>query len=212
MNQQEYIQSWFARNEQRGDQELKFGELSLVVRKGVFCPDPTLTNSSTQTIEHLPDVTNKRVLDLGTGSGLLALIAAHRGAKEVVAVDIDPAAIANAIENCRRLGFEKIVSIVQGDLFDAVLGQFDVIIAALPILDSAWEGRGISVKDTFNRFFRGLDEHLSPGGTVLFNFASFGDRESLNKALVGCSRHWKVYEEEKFGVTWQIFVTGPDNT
>ena len=45
------------------------------------------------------DVKGKKVIDMGTGTGILALIAAMEGAKEVIGVEIDPAAHANALEN-----------------------------------------------------------------------------------------------------------------
>src|SRR3989442_7103636 len=43
-----------------------------------------------------------RVLDVGTGSGILAIAAAKRGAREVVAVDTDPLAVRAATENAKR--------------------------------------------------------------------------------------------------------------
>lgn len=45
------------------------------------------------------DMRGKKVIDMGTGTGILALIAAMEGASEVIAVEIDPAAHANALEN-----------------------------------------------------------------------------------------------------------------
>src|SRR5207245_11013003 len=46
----------------------------------------------------------RRVLDVGTGSGILAIAAAKRAAREVVAVDVDPIAVGAAVENAERNG------------------------------------------------------------------------------------------------------------
>jgi ribosomal protein L11 methyltransferase len=65
-----------------------------------------------------------RVLDYGCGSGILAIGAAKFGASEIVAVDIDPAAVEstqiNAVNNHTTL---------QAGLPDAAKGQFDVVLA-----------------------------------------------------------------------------------
>jgi ribosomal protein L11 methyltransferase len=70
------------------------------------------------------------VLDVGTGTGILAIAAALWGAREVVAVDTDPAAIANAAENVRRNGVADRVRIARGSAEDAG-GIFEVAAANL---------------------------------------------------------------------------------
>ncbi len=71
-----------------------------------------------------------RVLDVGAGTGILAIAAARWGAREVVAVDTDPAAVENAIENVRRNGVAGRVRVVRGSARDAP-GAFDVAVANL---------------------------------------------------------------------------------
>jgi ribosomal protein L11 methyltransferase len=56
-----------------------------------------------------------RVLDLGTGSGILAIAAAKLGAAEVEAVDLNPLAVSTASANCRRNGVEGRVKVRLGD-------------------------------------------------------------------------------------------------
>lgn len=75
-----------------------------------------------------------RVLDVGTGSGILAIAAALLGAKEVMAIESDPDAIENAQDNLRRNGVAERVDLIHGLVDDAFLamlgpGRFDVIVA-----------------------------------------------------------------------------------
>jgi len=78
--------------------------------------------------EHPSTVAGRRVLDLGSGSGLCAIAALLAGASEVVAVDIDPMAAAaielNARANARR------VAVVLRDILDAPPPDTDVVLAA----------------------------------------------------------------------------------
>ncbi|MDQ6913579.1 MAG: 50S ribosomal protein L11 methyltransferase [Verrucomicrobiota bacterium] len=71
-----------------------------------------------------------RMLDAGTGSGILALAAARFGAEIISAIDNDPLAISTAKENARRNRIEN-VEFVCGDVTKAIRGRFDVIAANL---------------------------------------------------------------------------------
>jgi ribosomal protein L11 methyltransferase len=74
---------------------------------------------------------SQTVIDIGTGSGVLAIAAAKLGAAFVSAIDVDPDAIENARENISRNGVEKIVEAHVRDLTDAALSPADVVIANL---------------------------------------------------------------------------------
>lgn len=71
-----------------------------------------------------------RVLDVGTGTGILAIAAAHWGSDEIVAVECDPAAAANARENLTLNGVANRVRLVEGSI-EKVEGRFDLIMANL---------------------------------------------------------------------------------
>lgn len=71
-----------------------------------------------------------RVLDVGTGSGILAIAAAQLGARTVVAVDVDEMAVDSARENVARNGVAHRVRVYQGGIgHAAVCGRFRLIIS-----------------------------------------------------------------------------------
>lgn len=70
-----------------------------------------------------------KVLDLGTGSGILAIAAARLGANEVLAIDIDPLAVRTAQENVDNNKLSAAVSVRRGDLLQGISGVFDFAVA-----------------------------------------------------------------------------------
>ena len=82
---------------------------------------------------HRPDVT-KSFLDIGTGSGILAIAAAKLGYKPVRAIDLDPEAVRIARANARVNGIHRKLRIERGDakkLSVKLKGQFDLVCANL---------------------------------------------------------------------------------
>lgn len=81
----------------------------------------------------------ERMLDVGTGSGILALVALHKGVREVVGVDIDKAALEAAAENARLNGMEQRLRLVGGGP-EAVTGTWPLVVAnvlAAPLVEMA---------------------------------------------------------------------------
>ena len=86
-------------------------------------------------IEALEERIKKRglsVLDVGTGSGILSIIAAKLGAQEVCGIDIDGVAVENARENLEKNQVSDIVKIKKGSL-SVLHGKFDVIVANIDL-------------------------------------------------------------------------------
>ena len=74
-------------------------------------------------------VQNKKVLDLGTGSGILGITAVKLGAKSCLGVDIDKNAVKTANENARINNISDSFNAIYGNLTDVVTGKFDIVTA-----------------------------------------------------------------------------------
>jgi release factor glutamine methyltransferase len=117
------------------------------------------------------------VLDLGTGTGIGAIAAAH-WARRVVAVDINPAATRCARINALLNRCDDRVAVRDGDLFAAVGDErFDVVLFNPPFyrgvprdaLDRAWRAT-----DVVERFAAQLTSHLTPNGSALVVLSTVG--------------------------------------
>lgn len=92
----------------------------------------TGTHSTTvMCLEYLQklNIAKKRVLDLGTGSGILAITAAKLGANRVDALDYDPTAVRVAQANVEHNHVEHLVTVRESNLFSAAQGHYDIIVA-----------------------------------------------------------------------------------
>ncbi len=98
----------------------------LTVRPTVFHPRYFISSERFAEFISRLDLTGKRVIDIGTGSGILALAAARAGARHVIATDINPNAALNATDNAGRNGLGDRVTAVCCDLLSALAAAADV--------------------------------------------------------------------------------------
>ena len=96
----------------------------------------------------------ERVIDVGTGSGILAIGAALLGAKDVLAIDIDPTAVKVARENVAHNHLEQTVTTVEGNLLEKVDAQCEVCVANI-------------IADVICMFTAPLNDHIIPGGLFI---------------------------------------------
>lgn len=101
-------------------------------------------------------LTDKQVLDIGTGSGILAICSAKLGAASVLAVDIDADAVKIAKENIVQNGVGDTVTAECSDLLETVTGQYDVIIANI-------------VADVIIQLLAGIEQFLADGGVFIIS-------------------------------------------
>jgi ribosomal protein L11 methyltransferase len=120
------------------------------------------------------DLRGARVLDIGTGSGVLALAAWKLGARDVVAIDHDPDALENARDNIARNGAAAAIDIIRDDLDALRIERADVILANLTgavLLRYAAELRGLAV----------------PGGYLILSGFAPQDVAVIQTAFIGLS-------------------------
>lgn len=128
--------------------------------------------------ENLRVKRGSRVLDMGTGSGILGILAAEQ-AEEVLAVDINPLAIRCTKQNAKRNLTQANMYFLQGDLFAPIVQsvKFDLILFNAPYLPSekdeedSWLGRswtgGITGRAVIDRFISQVPPHLEEKGEIL---------------------------------------------
>jgi release factor glutamine methyltransferase len=115
---------------------VEFGEHVFLSDQRALIPRP----ETEQLVEYLCDCVwpkAPRMLDVGTGSGVIALsLAARFPAAEIHAVDLSGDALTLARENAERLGALERIRFSQGHLLDTVEGAFDLIVANLPYVSA----------------------------------------------------------------------------
>jgi release factor glutamine methyltransferase len=117
-----------------------FRGLELLVGPGVLIPRPETELVVERALELIEPLTAPKVVELGTGSGAIALsIASERGDSRVWATEISPEAIAWARKNLEVAGIENVV-LCEGDLFalpNKLRGEIDLVVANPPYLSEA---------------------------------------------------------------------------
>ena len=114
------------------------------VTRDVLTPRPETELLVEASLEVLRDTARPLIVDVGTGSGCIALsLAAERPDARVHATDVSPAALAVARENARRLGLADRVSFHEGDLLQPLASQFgaiDLVVSNPPYVDERERG------------------------------------------------------------------------
>lgn len=171
--------------------EWEFFSLTLAVSPATLVPRPETEELVQVALSQLPPDTPRRVLDLGTGSGAIALaIAAHRPLCEVTATDISEAALAVARGNASRLELGN-VSFQAGSWWQAVPGrQFDLVVSNPPYVaegDPSLQARGepelalLAGPDgleAYRQIVPAAPAHLTPDGALLVEHG-YNQRASL---------------------------------
>jgi release factor glutamine methyltransferase len=163
----------------------EFFSLELEVGPAVLIPRPDTETLVVESLRLMKELPEPSVLDIGTGSGAIALAVAkrHKGAK-VTATDISPDALTVAQRNATKHGLGERVRFLHGDLFEPLGAEgFDFIlsnppyiahedISALPpgvrnyephlALDGGPGGYAV-----FDRLIREAPQHLKPGGYLI---------------------------------------------
>jgi release factor glutamine methyltransferase len=151
-------------------------------------------------VENLVVDEGERVLDVGTGCGVLGILAAAR-ARVVVAVDVNPYALGCALANARLNQMICNIEFVRGDLFTWLTPheKFDLVLFNAPYLptedkknmswvEHAWAG-GPNGRVVIDRFIWQVSDHVNQGGRVLM----------LQSTLAGVEETFQAFRE----VNWK---------
>ncbi len=169
-----------------------FGDFVFFVDENVYKPaeDTFLFAESLQVRE------NGTVLDLGSGCGILSILAAQK-ARSVLAVDVNPYAIRCTRRNAVSNGVSERVSCIQGDLFSAIKRstKLGLILFNAPYLPTpkgesgswvalSWDG-GASGRVVIDRFIGEAGDYLEEDGSILL----------MQSSLVGLDETFRRFEE-----------------
>lgn len=161
--------------------EKEFWSLTLRVTPDVLVPRPDTETLVQAVLDALPADSSSRILDLGTGSGAVALALAHeRPAAVITATDVSQEALKIAQENAEKLGVADRIRFLAGDGLDPVRGErFDWIVSNPPyVAETARDGlppelaheppgalfAGPDGMALLDRLIREAPDALAPGG------------------------------------------------
>jgi release factor glutamine methyltransferase len=175
-----------------GHQE--FWGLRFDVTPAVLIPRPETELIVEAVLEYVDHASAVRIVDVGTGSGCLAVaIARERPAAAIVAADISENAIAISRRNCARHGVASRISLCRVDLLDGLSGPFDVVVSNPPYVreidridmqpEVRWEPpdalfAGIDGLNVIRRLLPQATERLKPGGLLMFEMG-FGQSDAV---------------------------------
>ena len=154
---------------------------------GVFAP--IFTGAPSLFAQWVPYPAGGSFLEVGSGTGMIAVCAGLAGCGSVTAVDIDPAAVENTVCNARRHGLSDRISTVASDLYDALPGErFDMIFwnsnfvevpADVDLASSLERALFDPGYRAHRRYLAQAREHLTATGRLLLGFSSMGNVDRI---------------------------------
>jgi release factor glutamine methyltransferase len=183
--------------------EKEFWSMNLIVTRDTLVPRPETEILVDQALQRIPRDSALRVLDVGTGSGAIALaVAKERPNCEIVATDISAAALAVAKENARQHSLPNI-EFLRGDWLEPVAGQlFDIIATNPPYVPSgdkdlerlkheplAALASGADGLDAIRRIAVEALAVIKPGGSLLIEH---GDKQHAAVAEILAVAGWST--------------------
>lgn len=181
---------------------VKFDDYELIINPGVF--DPSLGEGSQIMAKIKSLFSGEAVLEIGTGTGALAILAAEKS-KKVIATDISEDALKCANENIVKYNLESKIEFRLGNLFSPIKEdeKFDIILFNPPFLN----GNPKSNLDnsyfdndycTLKLFFTNVFGYLMPNGKIYLCFGGVGDVGYLNYLITYYGFGYEIVKSQNY--------------
>lgn len=199
----------------------KLAGFTFIVRPTVFNPADFISSKVFISYINTLDLSGKHILDMGSGSGVVSIIAASKGAN-CIAADINPAAIRCIIENAVLNNFAKQVTAIESDLFESLVnipshpsaasvsgrdgmgsGKFDIIFFNPPYykgnpsnnFERAFKG-GPNL-EVIDRFLVEAKNFLAPSGRLCLLVSSDMDLDDMYNRIKTAGYTYKILHTNK---------------
>jgi len=150
------------------------------------------------------DGSKNNAIEIGVGSGVLSFQLIQNGFKNIFATDINKNAIIGVSQESKRLGFEELITLNHGDLFQNCDVKADLIVFNppwLPAKHKLEEGIDKAMyyeEELFPRFFEQAQKHLAPDGKIVLifsNLAEVVDEESRHPIIEELQKNKRFRKE-----------------
>jgi HemK-related putative methylase len=184
----------------------KLAGFTFTVRPTVFNPADFISSKVFISYINTLDLNGKYILDMGSGSGIVSIIAASKGA-ECVACDINPVAVRCIAENALQNNFSRQVTAIESDLFESLRNtysdKYDIIFFNPPYyrgnpsnnFERAFKG-GPNL-EVIDRFLNDAKEFLAPAGRICLLISSDMDMNDMYRRLKTAGYDYKILQTNK---------------
>lgn len=163
-----------------------------------------------KTIETM-DLEDKKVLEVGCGSGFLSVLMAKNGAR-VTAVDINKNAVEATMKNASKNNVK--IGCYISDIFSTVRGKYDIIVFNPPYLPEGDESSQKDIKNQWNggptgrevavRFIENIENFLNKDGTVLMVISSLTDEKKVVNTFK--KNRFRVSSITREKISWEELI------
>lgn len=184
----------------------KLAGFTFTVRPTVFNPADFISSKVFISYIKTLELAGKKILDMGSGSGVVSIIAASKGA-ECIAVDINPVAIRCITENASQNNFSKQIIAIESDLFESLRNtypaKFDIIFFNPPYykgnpqnnFERAFKG-GPNL-EVIDRFLAEAKAFLAPSGRLCLLVSSDMDLNDMYNRIKTAGYNHKILQTNK---------------
>jgi len=184
----------------------KLAGFTFIVRPTVFNPADFISSKVFVSYIDTLDLHGKYILDMGSGSGVVSIVAASKGA-ECIAADINPVAVRCITENALLNNFVKQITAIESDLFESlgniVNGKFDIIFFNPPYykgnptnnFERAFKG-GPNL-EVIDRFLVEAKNFLAPSGRLCLLVSSDMNLDEMYSRIKTAGYTYKILHTNK---------------